>query len=111
MQSQPFAEDAIAESIDDGAYCNLDIRGTQLPIPENLAYFLSDGQLSALDNLENHGWRVFFIRRPLFEQPTVVVADSDLSRYAAIDVDGTLDFERPLLLRAHEQVMPAKICR
>lgn len=111
MQFQPFAEDVIAETIDDGAYCNLDVRGTQPPIPENLTYFLSDGQINALGNLENRGWRVLFIRRPLFEQPIVVVTNPEFSRYAVVENDGTLDFEPPLLLRAHEHVVSAKIWR
>lgn len=102
MQSQPRSEDVIAEAIDDGAYCNLDVRGRQSPVPENLTYFLSEGQLSALDDLGNRGWRVLFIRRPLFEQPTVVVTNPTLNGYAAIEIDGTLNFEPRLLLRTHE---------
>lgn len=99
MQSQPFVKEVIAESIDDGAYRNLDMRGTQEPIPINLEYFLSDGQLNTVHSLEADGWRLLFVRRPLFEPPTVVIEDSNSGQLAAVETDGSLNLEPPTLLR------------
>lgn len=100
MQSPPFAKDAIAESIDDGAYGNLDMRGTQAPVPSNLDYFLTKAQLRVLDELQAQGWSLLFVRRPLFEPAMVVVQGPEQPHYAAIEEDGTLDLEPTTLLRA-----------
>lgn len=99
MQSLPFSKDAISETIDDTAYRNLDMRGTQSPIPSNLDYYLNHPQLRALNNLESSGWSLLFVRRPLFESPTVVVQSPDAHSFAAIELDGTLNLESPTLLR------------
>lgn len=100
MQSVPIADDAIAETIDDGAYKNLDMRGTQAPIPSNLNYFLTDAQIASWRKLEIAGWRLLFVRRPLFEPATVAVQSPEQLQVASIEVDGTLDFEPATLLRA-----------
>lgn len=105
MQSLPLTNDAIAtkdviaESIDDTAYRNLDMRGTQAPIPSNLDYYLNAPQLHTLHNLESSGWSLLFVRRPLFESPMVVVQSPGAQTFAAIELDGTLDLEPPMLLR------------
>lgn len=99
MQTHPFAKEAIAESIDDAAYRNLDMRGTQVPIPSNLEYYLTDAQLKSLFHLETLGWCLAFVRRPLFDTPTVVVHSPERDQIAAIEADGKLNLEPSALLR------------
>lgn len=99
MQTHPFAKDLIAESIDDAAYRNLDMRGTQAPIPSNIGYYLNDAQLKSLHHLESLGWCLAFVRRPLFDIPTVVVQSPERDQVAAIEADGKLNLEPPALLR------------
>lgn len=98
-KTPPFAKDAIEESIDDAAYRNLDMRGTQAPVPSNLEYYLSDSQLNSLRHLESSGWRLMFVRRPLFDSPTVVIQSPEQQHFAALEADGKLNLEPPTLLR------------
>lgn len=100
MRSVPFAKNPIAETIDDGAYGNLDMRGTQAPVPPNLEYYLTEAQLASWRKLEREGWTLLFVRRPLFEPAMVVVQSPEQLQFASIEVDGLLEFEPPTLLRA-----------
>ena len=99
MLSTPQSNTAVAEAIDDAAYRNLDMRGTQAPVPTNLQYFLTDVQLDMLHNLEAFGWRLAFVRRPLFELSTVVIESPEHKQFATIDEDGSLNLEPDLHLR------------
>lgn len=93
-----FESDEV-EAIDDHAYQNLDKRGTQENIPYNLEYYLTDLQLQSLYHLEDFGWHLAFVRRPLFEMPTVVLLSPEGKQYATIDEDGSLNLEPELVLR------------
>lgn len=88
------------ESIDDQAYQNLDKRGTQEPIPRNLEYYLTSAQLQSLYHLEDFSWLLVFVRRPLFELPTVVLLSPEGKQYATIEDDGSLNLEPALILRS-----------
>ncbi len=96
MQTVEMAD---IEDIDDQAYENLDKRGTQEPIPDNLDYYLTTPQLESIYHLEEFGWQLAFVRRPLFSVPTVVLASPEGRQYAVIDEDGSLDLEPNLQLR------------
>lgn len=52
---------------------------------------LNEEQLLALAGLENYGWELKFIRKPMFKQPIPVVFDSSRRHYAVLKDDGTLD--------------------
>lgn len=89
-----------AETISDDAYGTLDKRGSQEPIPSSLEKFLTDAQLESLYHFEDFGWRLVFVRRPLFELATVVMLSPEGKQYAVIDEDGSLNLEPEILMRA-----------
>ncbi|HET6395650.1 MAG TPA: hypothetical protein VFF91_02305 [Pseudoxanthomonas sp.] len=57
---------------------------------------LTPEQLSTLLTMEQFGWRLRFVRRPLFQPPVPVLFDRDGTRYVVIEADGTIN-ERPAL--------------
>lgn len=57
---------------------------------------LRPAQLVTVEALEIFGWRLAFVRRPLFQAPVPVLFDREDTRHVVILEDGTLD-ERPVL--------------
>lgn len=74
-------------------------RGRMSPVPENICALLNQKQKDALREVENQGWTLAFVRRPILEDPTVVVSDADGSRFAVVDRSGTVDMDAPIRLR------------
>ena len=68
-----------------------DIRGSRSALPTDVYYYLSEVQRIALHSLENFGWKLAFIRRPLFVPPVVVVKNSEQSKYAVLEEDGSVN--------------------
>lgn len=83
----------VVETIDDRAYQNLDKRGTQDAIPAELGQYLTPMQLQSLDQLQDFGWQLAFVRRPLFEKPTVVLLSPEAKQYATLEEEGSLNLE------------------
>ncbi|WP_233198593.1 MULTISPECIES: hypothetical protein [Luteimonas] len=57
---------------------------------------LKPAQLMTMEALEIFGWRLAFVRRPLFQAPIPVLFDREGTRHVVILEDGTLD-EQPVL--------------
>ncbi|MDR6990677.1 MULTISPECIES: hypothetical protein [Luteimonas] len=57
---------------------------------------LKPAQLVTMEALEIFGWRLAFVRRPLFQAPIPVLFDREGTRHVVILEDGTLD-EQPVL--------------
>ncbi len=76
-----------------------DRRGKTPPVPPDLESLLNQDQRNALRNIENFGWQLAFVRRPMFEAPLVVVASPDQQRYATLEIDGEVNMEPQLILR------------
>jgi hypothetical protein len=76
-----------------------DRRGHQKAIPLDLGRHLNQLQLVALHSLENFGWHLWFVRRPLFMQPVVVVTNKDSSELAILEDDGSVNMKPSLQLR------------
>jgi hypothetical protein len=76
-----------------------DKRGAEAAIPSDLASYVSDMQMLAIKQLENFGWQLAFVRRPLFLEPMVVVKNSKSLQYALLETDGTIMLEHGLMLR------------
>lgn len=55
---------------------------------------LNRAQLDALATLEQFGWRLRFVRRPMFLDPIPVVFGEDGERFVVIEADGSLN-EQP----------------
>ena len=68
-----------------------DLRGSRSSLPADVFYYLNDVQRLALHSLENFGWQLAFIRRPLFVPPMIVVKNSEQSKYAVLEEDGSVN--------------------
>lgn len=87
------------ECIDDQAYKSLDKRGSQEPVPTDLASYLTKMQFRSLNHLEGFGWKLAFVRRPLFDPSTVVLLSPEGKQYAILEEDGSLNLESSLHVR------------
>lgn len=61
---------------------------------------LTPPQLVTTEALEIFGWRLAFVRRPLFQAPIPVLFDREGTRHVVILEDGTLDEHPVLTLRS-----------
>ncbi len=66
-------------------------RGTRPALPADIHFFLNDVQRIALSSLDNFGWKLAFIRRPLFSPPLVVVKNSSKGKLAILEEDGSVN--------------------
>lgn len=60
-------------------------------IPEDLRERMTVLQRHALIGLEGFGWSVKFVRRPLFQDPVIVLVDPSGNEYAVLQEDGSVD--------------------
>lgn len=74
-------------------------RGAQKAVPIDLGRYLNECQLLALHSLESFGWHLWFVRRPLFMQPIVVVANLESTQHAQLEEDGSVNLKPQLHLR------------
>jgi hypothetical protein len=75
-------------------------RNKMNPLPDNFHKKLNADQLLALRLVENHGWGMKFVRRPLHQKPTYVVFNDNTQQYAVLDYDGTLNIETGIKIRS-----------
>lgn len=52
---------------------------------------LTPAQTRAIATLETFGWKLRFVRRPLFRDPVPVLFDKAGDRWLVVDGDGALD--------------------
>ena len=76
-----------------------DKRTGQEPVPGNLGPFLNDMQMGTLKRIEEFGWHLWFIRRPLFQDVVAVVANTSESTTAVLETDGTMNKKHDLIIR------------
>ncbi|MEX0730977.1 MAG: hypothetical protein WED00_11375 [Aquisalimonadaceae bacterium] len=62
------------------------------PVPqrENLAKMLNSNQLLTLHRLENYGWQLKFVRRPLFQDPVLILYNATDGRHSLLEADGSV---------------------
>lgn len=75
-------------------------RGAQKAVPIDLGRYLNESQLLALHSLESFGWHLWFVRRPLFMQPIVMVINSESTQHAMLEEDGSVNL-KPLVQLRH----------
>lgn len=75
-------------------------RNKYVPVPKNLDDYLSEDQKLALKNLRQSGTDVQFVRRPAFEEPTVVLMTANGKTLGFLDRDGNVNTGPRLVLRA-----------
>ncbi|MEA2081013.1 MAG: hypothetical protein U9P00_14390 [Pseudomonadota bacterium] len=69
------------------------------PVPDNATEMLNQLQILALRQIESFGWRLRFIRRPLFQDPVAVVADGDGVKIGILEEDGRINMQSDITIR------------
>jgi hypothetical protein len=69
------------------------------PVPDNATEMLNQLQILALRQIESFGWRLRFIRRPLFQDPVAVVADGDGVKIGILEEDGRINMQSDIKIR------------
>lgn len=78
-----------------------------VPVPGNLAEVLSPLQIRSLRQIETFGWRLHFVRRPLFQEPVPVILSPEGDKYATLENDGRINLTPDSALRKEEAVEQA----
>ncbi|UCC57167.1 MAG: hypothetical protein JSU75_05405 [Gammaproteobacteria bacterium] len=76
-----------------------DKRYTEVPVPDNLDEYLNEAQLRTLRKVEDFGWQLAFIRRPLFQEILPVVVSDDGVKHGVLEEDGSINMHHKLLIR------------
>lgn len=63
----------------------------ELVSPVGLRTGLTPQQLDALTTLEQFGWTLKFVRRPLFQDPIAVLFRANSERFVVLRTDGSID--------------------
>jgi hypothetical protein len=69
------------------------------PVPGNVRALLTELQTATLQQLENFGWTLAFVRRANVPQPVVVVEGPAPRQYGVVHRDGVLDQSVSLSVR------------
>ena len=70
-----------------------DKRKVGIPISEDLEKLLNPAQLQALSGMKYSGWEVRFLRRPLFQEPVLVVQNANDGRIGILNKDGLIKIQ------------------
>ncbi len=68
-------------------------------VPESLDGVLNEIQLLALSKMEGYGWRIAFIRRPLFQDIVPVLLHPDNEILGTLEDDGALNMQPDIEFR------------
>ena len=74
-------------------------RKGEKPIPDNVKDFLNDAQLAELRAIEGFGWKLRFIRRPVFQEIVVVVTNPEGTSIGVLEDDGRLTLDPDIDVR------------
>jgi hypothetical protein len=74
-------------------------RKGEAAVPDNLEDYLNVTQVNALRQIENFGWELKFVRRPLFQEPIAVIINTDGDRIGTLEPDGRIDLHQEFNLR------------
>jgi hypothetical protein len=69
------------------------------PVPNNAEKHLNDTQVLALHQIENFGWHLKFLRRPLFQEAVAVVVNAEGTQTGILDEDGKIDMDSDIKMR------------
>lgn len=70
-----------------------DKRKGEVPVPGNVENYLNEAQLAELHKIEGFGWKLVFVRRPLFQEIVVVVTDAGGGSIGVLEEDGRLNLD------------------
>ena len=69
---------------------------------DDVKKILNRKQLNALIESQHFGWRLKFIRSPLFQYPVPVLYNAEIDKVGILDPDGHMKFDVKLELRSSE---------
>jgi hypothetical protein len=69
------------------------------PVPDQGIEMLTELQRLALLRIEGFGWRLHFIRRPLFQDPVAVVVDGAGQKIGVLEEDGRINMDPDIKVR------------
>ena len=76
-----------------------DKRKGEKPVPDDIKNYLNAAQSGELNKIEGFGWKLVFVRRPLFQELVVVVTDACGSSIGVLEDDGRLNLDPDIQLR------------
>ena len=77
-----------------------DKRTGDSPIPEDIKEYLNEDQLDQLHTIEGFGWHLKYVRRPVFQEPVIVVTSQDGQSIGILEEDGRLNLEPNIKTRS-----------
>ena len=77
-------------------------RNGNIPVPDNLLEMLSAAQLKALPGIKYLGWETRFVRRKMFQPPTLVMQNANDGKTGIMDEDGVFRVQDDACVREEE---------
>ena len=68
-------------------------------IPDNLEELLNKNQLQALSGMKHTDWELWFVRRPLFQEPVPVVHNTKDGTIGILDKGGSIIIQTDIKVR------------
>ena len=69
------------------------------PLPDNTKAYINDAQRAELNIIEGFGWHLSCIRRPLFQEPVLIVTSADNDSLAVLENNGELNLNPEIKVR------------
>jgi hypothetical protein len=69
------------------------------PIPDNLEELLNKAQRQALPGIVLSGWELRFLRRPLFQEPVLLLSNPNNNRTGILDTNGRIKIHADVKVR------------
>ncbi|RLA46658.1 MAG: hypothetical protein DRR06_04520 [Gammaproteobacteria bacterium] len=80
-------------------YKKKDKRKDSEPIPDNMDKFLNELQRFSLQRLTGFGWEIHFVRRPLFQEPVIVMRNTSDSHVGILEANGEINMSPDIEVR------------
>jgi len=69
------------------------------PVPDDIKDYLNEAQQAELTTIEGFGWKLRFIRRPVFQEIVVVVTNPEGTSIGVLEDDGRLNLDPDIDVR------------
>ena len=77
----------------------LERREATQAVPADVNEYLNQQQRRTYNSMQGFGWRMYFIRRPLFQHTTAVMINNEGTRIGVLEMEGHFDMSPTLELR------------
>ena len=74
------------------------------PIPDDLKEVLNEVQWRALPGIAYSGWELRFFRRPLFQEPVLVVHNTKDDRIGVLEKNGSINVQPEIKIRDYTKL-------